>query len=52
MICYQDRTFCPFYRSCKSGEKCSRALTPEVEKAASDFGLPISVFSEKPECYK
>jgi hypothetical protein len=53
MICYMDRTFCPFYEGCvKAHTICSRPLTPEVRAAAEKFGLPVSVFSQRPDCYK
>lgn len=52
MICYKDRTYCSFYKVCNDGDACLRALTPEVDKAAKEFGLPISYFVEKPTCYK
>ncbi len=51
MICYKDQTFCPFYEDCVSKFKCGRAMTPTVVKAAADFGLPISRYSEKPSCH-
>lgn len=52
MLCYKDMTFCKFYKTCKAGKKCGRALTPEIQKASEDFGLPICMFTEKPDCYK
>ncbi len=56
MICYRDMTFCTFYETCADAEGCSRALTPEVIKAAEawwdgDGGLPIATFMSKPRCY-
>ena len=52
MICYKDMTFCPFYEGCIDRTKCGRAETPEIIEGAQKMGLPISVFAEKPECYK
>lgn len=40
MITYRDRTFCS-NRECK--RDCFRKLTPEIERAAEAFGLPIAV---------
>lgn len=40
MITYRDRTFC-VNKECKKG--CFRKLTPEIERAAEAFGLPIAV---------
>ncbi len=51
MICYRDKTFCPFWKNCKLGEKCKRKLTKQIEKEAKDFGLPIMVYIDKPECF-
>lgn len=48
-----DRTFCPFHDACKTGTKCDRALTAEVQKYADEFAMGlIWQFMEKPECYK
>ncbi len=58
MICYRDMTFCSFYKTCKDGEECHRALTKEVYKAADKWWgwsqegkAPICQFVEKPDCY-
>lgn len=57
MICYKDKTFCPFYLLC--ADPCERALTPEVkedaEKWAKEIGLdivPISQYANFPDCFK
>ncbi len=52
MLCYRDRTFCPFSESCKLGSECHSALTKEVEEGANRIGLPIAQFVNKPQCYK
>ena len=56
MIGYRDMTFCPFFKQCKKGKKCDRALTDEVKKAAEkwwgDKHAPICMFAEKPECFE
>ena len=56
MICYKDKTFCKFYEECALGKDCSRALTPKVIEDASKWcisiGAPISIYSDKPECFK
>lgn len=51
MICYKDRTYCQYYTLCKNYDNCN-ALTLEVKEAADDFGLPISQFNDKPDCFK
>lgn len=40
MITYRDMTFC-VNEQCKN--RCSRFLTPEIEKQAEEYGLPIAV---------
>ena len=40
MICYKDRTYCSS-KECKN-KGCSKRLTEEVWKEASDFGLPVA----------
>jgi len=51
MICYRDKTFCPFWKDCESGEKCKIKFTEQIEKDAEEFGLPVMVYTEKPECF-
>jgi hypothetical protein len=52
MISYKDMTFCTFYKSCADGDKCFRACTPETIQQSVRFGLPISSFCSKPDCFK
>lgn len=51
MLCYRDRTFCPYYRECAKGSDCTAALTPEIEEAARRSGLLLASFLERPECF-
>lgn len=55
MICYKDRTFCPFFSSCTDAAICSRALTDEVKERAYQWWgnqeAPICVYVDKPGCY-
>lgn len=51
MICYKDISFCP-YGDCKDKDGCPVLLTPKVEEAAKDFGLPLAIIIERPPCYK
>jgi hypothetical protein len=55
MICYKDKTFCPYWGACKIHYLCDRPLTPEVEKAAEEWwggtGAPICMYSEFPDCF-
>lgn len=52
MICYKDMTFCSFYTTCKFGDKCFRALTEEVRKAAGKAEIPIGTFIHPPGCWQ
>ena len=56
MMCYRDRTYCTFWKECKLGPECSRALTSEVEEAAHKWwggeGAPISTYVDKPKCFE
>lgn len=55
-MCYKDMTFCTFFEKCKDRDKCGRALTPEIQKAAEEWwgskDAPFCTFVEKPECFK
>ena len=51
MICYLDRTFCPFHLFCGKGAKCPDALTNEIREGAKKADLPISYYTSKPKCF-
>jgi len=51
MMCFRDRTFCPFYTTCTQGDSCHHALTGEIERQANAEGILISRFVEEPGCY-
>lgn len=50
MTSYRDRTYCPF-TDC-TDLKCNRRLTDAVQKAADLLRLPVSLYAEKPNCFK
>lgn len=56
MINFQDRTFCDFHKNCKNGVNCKDALTEEIQNEAIKWwgsqDAPISVYQDKPKCYK
>lgn len=56
MICYKDKTFCPFYKECLKGQECDRALTEGVKESAKAWwgteDAPISMFMDKPDCFE
>ena len=52
MLCYKDKTFCPFYLECKDGVDCHRKLTQEIIIEAEDFGLGVARYCERPDCFK
>lgn len=55
MMCYKDKTFCTYYRECKEGVECSRALTEEVQEDADKWwggeNVPVCIFADKPFCF-
>lgn len=55
MICYKDKTFCPYYKDCLDGTICAIALTEKVIEDAKKWwggeGAPIAQFSRKPDCW-
>ncbi len=57
MMCYRDRTFCPF-NGCSQFNDCDRALTDKVKEDAnrwwgqSEEDAPICQWTEKPQCYE
>jgi hypothetical protein len=54
MICYKDKTFCPFWEGCKIGSTCHRALTDKVKRDAEAWmeHAPISQYMNKPPCFE
>ena len=51
MMCYQDRTFCPFSYECRDGAECPSAMTEDIEFKAQTAGYLICRFIEKPKCF-
>lgn len=49
MMCYRDRTYCPFHTTCAN--PCERALTKQVEKDAERANLLVSMYASEPECH-
>ena len=52
MICYRDKTYCPYYTDCTRGDSCHRALTSEVIEMAKSLELPVCQFAERPRCFE
>lgn len=52
MICYKDKTFCNFWVTCKQANDCDRKSTKEIEENSIKKGLPLSLFTDKPNCYE
>ena len=52
MMSYRDFTYCPFWKTCRQGPSCSRALTQEVRDQAEQSGLLISRYGSHPNCHK
>jgi hypothetical protein len=51
MLSYRDMTFCPYWKDCKSADMCHRPLTAKVQQDAERFGMPLSMFAERPACW-
>ncbi len=51
MLTYRDMTFCDYYKKCMSGKECPRAYTKEAEVLAISFGLTVSRYVDKPNCF-
>lgn len=55
MICYKDKTFCPYWQLCKIGYKCELALTEKVKQDAAKWwggdNAPIAVYKGFPPCF-
>ena len=59
MICYQDKTFCSFWKDCKDGNICDRAFIDTIRERAKKWSeqytpdeLLVCFFMDKPECFK
>ena len=56
MYGYNDMTYCTFWKECKNGNGCFRALTPKVQEDAvklwEGHDVPIDTFLDKPECFE
>ena len=52
MLCYKDRTYCNYGVICKNSLNCPRVLTDDIKKQAEDFGLPLCLYSDFPECFE
>ena len=50
---YRDKTYCPFWRLCCTGQTCHRRLTKKVRtEAISEYVKPFITFMTlKPECF-
>lgn len=52
MLVYKDKCFCPFWKKCKKGNTCSRALTDKIQKEANTSGMLIDRFINDPICFE
>lgn len=48
---YKDKTFCTYFKQCKIGDKCDRALTFKVKIDAKRVEANIEMFTDYPDCY-
>lgn len=51
MLCYKNRTFCPYYKTCYYGQVCSSALTPKIRVEAQQAKQALSQYISEPPCY-
>lgn len=55
MMCFRDKTFCPFNR-CEDFKICKDAYTKEVKEAAEKWwgnkNAPVALWAEHPKCYQ
>ena len=47
-----DKTFCEFYITCQDADDCNRKYTPAVALKVHELCIPVSLYLDKPECYK
>lgn len=55
MICYKDKTFCPFHENCVKGAICPNALTDEIRKGAVEWmgdDAQIAQYMSVPSCFE
>ncbi len=56
MMCFRDRSYCPFWENCKKGVICDRALTQKVKDDAEEWwgspNAPIDVYTSNPKCFE
>lgn len=56
MICYRDKTWCPFGDECKKANKCHRAFSASDHYQAVKWwgseDYPICFFTTKPDCFE
>jgi hypothetical protein len=55
MLCFRDKTFCEF-KECIYSKECETFLSDKLQQEAEKWwwgeNPPISVYVEKPSCYK
>jgi len=56
MMCYRDRTFCPYGKLCKKADTCKTVLTEKVEADALLWwgkpNPPICIYADFPQCFE
>lgn len=51
MAFYHDMVLCAYHVDCARGQTCPKAFTEYHQVKAEEGKLPVSTYSEKPECY-
>lgn len=52
MLCYKDKTFCKFFKTCKNENMCKRKATDDIFEKTKKVGFPVCYFLDKPKCFK
>jgi hypothetical protein len=55
MMCYKDKTWCPYGKACVDSKECDKNFTKEEKiKAVKWWGnehFPITFYSKLPKCF-
>ena len=51
MLCYKDKSFCNFWKSCQQGSSCKHAYTDTVKELAKKCMLPVDLYDTPFTCY-
>jgi len=52
MLPYLNKTYCDYWRVCKDGSTCPKALTPSIKRMAANIGVLPARYLEHPACFE